>query len=233
MLQADHDLRADLIRWRRETALQNLGPAIVRTYGAKVFISDQIVERLVVCAHARKLAGVDDVVRETGWRRDQAEKHSVALFKVIHTHTPPPMPPPPVPSTGGADDDSRTTQVGPNAGPTTLARPRRRAKCSKCHQEGHISTYCITLLARHNHFTCCLEGSNRSCPVRIASRTYNDHALATPADENAVPLGGEGSTGLSGNPLPPRPQPWLHYRQTQRELTTHVPHDIPVPSSDP
>jgi hypothetical protein len=143
MSQPDRNLKAALIQWRRETALQNLGPAVVRSYGAKVFVSDQIVERLVVCAHAFKLAGVDDIVRETGWRKDRAEEHGDAILKVIYAHIPLPiMARPPifsrVPLTDGIDDASHTAQVNTDAGPTT--RKRRAAKCSKCHQEGHIST---------------------------------------------------------------------------------------------
>lgn len=145
MLQADHDLKAALVKWRRETAIQKLGTAIVRNYGAKVFISDQIIERLVVCAHAHKLAGVDDISRETGWRKDQAETHGGALLKIIHSHTPLPVLPPAASSTGGANGASHGAQVVPDAG--SMTRKRRPAKCSKCHQEGHISAYHYSLLA--------------------------------------------------------------------------------------
>jgi hypothetical protein len=161
MLPADHALKAALVRWRRETSLQKLGTAVVRTYGAKVFISDQIIERLVVCAHAHKLAGVDDIVKETGWRKDRAEEYGDALLKIIHAHTPLPVPPSTAPPTG-ADNTSRAAQVIPDAGLTT--RKRRPAKCSKCHQEGHISMYPHSLLA------------GRAC-LSVASKVQISHVL--------------------------------------------------------
>jgi hypothetical protein len=123
MSQPDYNLKAALIQWRRETAVQKLGTAVIRTYGAKVFISDQIIECLVVCAHAHKLVGVEDITRETGWRKDQAEIYGSAILEIIHTHTPLPVPavPPPTASvTGGVDNPSHAAQVIPDAGPTTL-----------------------------------------------------------------------------------------------------------------
>ena len=222
MSQPDHNLKAALIQWRHETALQRLGPAVVRSYGAKVFISDQIIERLVVCAHAFKLAGVDSIVRETGWRKDQAEEHGATILEVIYAHIPLPVPPPIAP-TGSANSAPHTAQVKHDAGPTTCKR--RLATCSKCHQEGHISTYYLSLLVRH----ACLfvKGSNRSCPARVASRAYNSGIHTTVANENLMPHSTEDSMGSS---LPPNRSYYRHVPYTRTEPTTQVLNNVQGPS---
>ena len=71
-----------------------------------------------------------------------------------------------------------------------------------------------------------LEGSNRSCPARIASRTYNNDIPTTLANENIAPHGIEGSTG---NSLAlQQAQSYSHC--TQPELMTRIP-NVPGSSS--
>jgi hypothetical protein len=174
---------------------------------------------------------VDSIVRETGWRKDQAEEHGDAILKVIYTHIPLPVPPPinpVVPPTVSANDASHAAQVSSDTGPTTR-KQRRPYTCSKCHQEGHISAYYIFLLAEHTCLS--VKGSNRSCPARIASRTvtYNSGTHTAVANENIVPHGTiEDSTG---NPLPPKRSYYRNTPYTRPEPTTQVLNDAPGPST--
>lgn len=127
------DLRTALVNWREETALRLLKPVLLQTYGAKVFMSDEIIDRLVVCAPTHKLTSPLDIVKETGWRKDWAEKHGDALISTIHTHFPLPVALPAAP----LSDLPLNSSV---AGPTTT-RKRRTVRCSKCNEEGHNSKY--------------------------------------------------------------------------------------------
>jgi hypothetical protein len=74
-----------------------------------------------------------------------------------------------------------------------------------------------------------LEGSNRSCSARIASRTYNNNIHTTLANENIAPPPPHGIKGsVVGNALVPPAQ--SYYCHTQCELTTQIP-SVPGSSS--
>lgn len=83
MTATDHDLKQALYNWRREIAGKKIPPAIVRTYGPNLFMSDIIVERLVAYSRAGKAETIDQIVKETGWRRNWAEEFSDSLIALL------------------------------------------------------------------------------------------------------------------------------------------------------
>ncbi|RDB20670.1 ATP-dependent DNA helicase RecQ [Hypsizygus marmoreus] len=121
MTPADHNLKTALFDWRRQHAVAKFGQVVVRRLGAKMLISDKIVERLVICAHAQKLPTVNDIVKETGWKRDWADELGESLLAVIHSYFPPPA--------------AASSSSAPGVEQVMKRKP---PKCSKCKAEGHI-----------------------------------------------------------------------------------------------
>jgi hypothetical protein len=117
----DKCLRDELWVWRQEKAILKFGQCFYEDHGACVFMDDDVIERIVVCAHHKRIIKADDIRRETLWPNQV--KWIIELFpsllELIHKYSPPP-PPPLVP-----------------ADPAVLGVEGR--KCSACQQFGHIS----------------------------------------------------------------------------------------------
>jgi hypothetical protein len=69
MMTVDKALKTALYDWRNRTAPLEFRPSILKTLGSKVFISDQIISRIVECAHAGKITTTAELIKETGWRK--------------------------------------------------------------------------------------------------------------------------------------------------------------------
>ena len=119
--QAHLELKTAIIGWRAENATKKLGTILIRTYGAKLFLPDEYVDRIITCVQAGKILDVGQLIKETGWRRDWAEEYGGSLLTVIQ-HLVPSTPP--------------TIAVLSEPG---MAVRRRKPTCGKCNQEGHIS----------------------------------------------------------------------------------------------
>ncbi|KAL6300676.1 hypothetical protein BKA93DRAFT_703188, partial [Sparassis latifolia] len=57
-----------------EATLKNLGPAMVLPDGA--------LQHLIDCAHAQKIITVEDIARETKWRK--VHDYGDVVLKIIH-----------------------------------------------------------------------------------------------------------------------------------------------------
>lgn len=68
--QADNDLKNTLIAWRKVKAPLILGNLAFRRFGVQPFLSNEIIQRIVDCAHMNKIRTVNDLVKETRWRPD-------------------------------------------------------------------------------------------------------------------------------------------------------------------
>ncbi|KAF4569523.1 hypothetical protein EYR36_009316 [Pleurotus pulmonarius] len=66
--QVDHDLKNALIAWRKDKAPLILGNLAFRRFGVQPFLSNEIIQRIVDCAHMRKIQTVKDLAKETRWR---------------------------------------------------------------------------------------------------------------------------------------------------------------------
>jgi hypothetical protein len=122
--QARHELKTAIINWRAENATKKFGKILIRTYGAKLFLPDEYVDRIVICVQVGKISDIAQLIRETGWRSDWAEEYGGSLLTVIQ-HLVPSAPPAPL---------AILSEPGP-------AVRRRKPTCGKCNQEGHVSNY--------------------------------------------------------------------------------------------
>ncbi|KII86189.1 hypothetical protein PLICRDRAFT_114321, partial [Plicaturopsis crispa FD-325 SS-3] len=141
---ADHNFKRALVVWRQEKAVLQLGRILVRTYGPKVFMSDEIVDRLVECAHAHKLTNVEGIKKETRWRADWAEKYGPSLLELVTAHYPAPAPPATVLRPGALETNLANTATNRSPVVAATTQKRKTIKCSRCNQEGHISTSFIS-----------------------------------------------------------------------------------------
>jgi hypothetical protein len=62
----DHNLKTAILAWRQTHAIEEYGKNTVQEYGACLLISDQLVDRLVLCARSSKLHTVASIFKETG-----------------------------------------------------------------------------------------------------------------------------------------------------------------------
>ncbi|KAF4563157.1 hypothetical protein EYR40_007130 [Pleurotus pulmonarius] len=88
-----HNFHSALIQWRLANATATLGEDIVHALGAKAFMTDDIVVRIVACAALGKLATPELLDKEISWDIDWAAQYKVSLLGVIHHHFPPTVSP--------------------------------------------------------------------------------------------------------------------------------------------
>lgn len=73
------DLRAALVEWRKQAAVEKLGKMVFQQFGPIVLLSDRILDRLVACAQARKISTPQCIRRETHWKPDLVAAYGPAI----------------------------------------------------------------------------------------------------------------------------------------------------------
>ncbi|KAH6893858.1 hypothetical protein BKA70DRAFT_1440086 [Coprinopsis sp. MPI-PUGE-AT-0042] len=86
MTDRDVEFRSALLAWRRTGALEKFKGPVVRRFGPKVFMTEELMERVIECARARKLTSLEDLEHETSWKytRDSEVLVSGVPFVVPH-----------------------------------------------------------------------------------------------------------------------------------------------------
>ncbi|TFY81057.1 hypothetical protein EWM64_g2950 [Hericium alpestre] len=79
--QADHSFSRCIFDWRDIKAKSKLGHAVYENLGPAIFLSDDLVDHLVLCAGAGKLVTIADILRETHW--NHAEEHGEDILKIV------------------------------------------------------------------------------------------------------------------------------------------------------
>lgn len=127
MTLKDYSLQDALFDWHDIKALLQFNPAIVDNFGPGLFISDDIIMRIIDCAQAGKILTVTQLIKETSWRDDWAKEFGPSLLLLIHEHYPPP-------ASTSATEGTTLADAQPLA-------PRKRApqRCSACQELGHNS----------------------------------------------------------------------------------------------
>jgi hypothetical protein len=125
------DLKATLLNWRREQAITRFGNVLVRTYGPNLFMSDEIVERIIVCAHWDKLKTAAHILKETHWCEDWVDDYADSLLALIKTYSIP----------LSASTSVRESTLSSSATPNVQKQRRAPPRCSRCKQEGHIGMF--------------------------------------------------------------------------------------------
>lgn len=137
---SDHALRSAILEWRKLKAREVFGDALPRDLGNDLFMSTIVIERIIACAHGRKLSSIDNMIRELDWARDRIEMHGVALLDMVRQFTPPnpytehAVAPPIV-----AGSSSGT------AGTLSENRKRKPPMCGRCGNIGHTSAFIVLL----------------------------------------------------------------------------------------
>ena len=92
MTLKDHNLQDALFDWHDIKALLKFKPDVVENFGPGLFISDDIITRIVDCAQAGKILTVTQLTKETSWCDDWAKEFGPSLLLLIHEHYLPPAP---------------------------------------------------------------------------------------------------------------------------------------------
>jgi hypothetical protein len=129
MTSQDNELKQEIQNWRHEKAVSKFRATTIRTLGVHIFMSDQVISRIVGCAHYHKISTVDDLLKETDWTRERVSEYGEDLLSIIRRQHCPPA--------SGAE-------VG-----TGPSRKRAQVKCSACHEFGHNSMF-ITFVSFHD-----------------------------------------------------------------------------------
>ncbi|KAF7338859.1 p-loop containing nucleoside triphosphate hydrolase protein [Mycena sanguinolenta] len=183
----DMNLRDALHAFRRAATITKYSRAVLRDSGPGVVMSNEILERIVDCAHHFKIQSVEQLTRETRWAF--ASEFGMAVVDLIKEHRPWPEPPP-------APETSTPLAPRNNNDETPTGRSIQVRKCSKCQASDHIA-------------------SNRKCPFHPHHQSTSESALPAPViphhiDQNAIPP----STPFSELTPAPRPVPRPLYGRT-------------------
>ncbi|KAJ7677684.1 P-loop containing nucleoside triphosphate hydrolase protein [Mycena polygramma] len=125
----DCTLRDDLHLLRKERTIQTISAASFRSHGAGSIMPDEVLDRIVDCAHFYKITTLADLLRETTWHR--VAEDGARVLSLISRHKPAP---PPAPDTLILGTPLRAVNL--NSAPSTSKAPRR---CGNCLQLGHNS----------------------------------------------------------------------------------------------
>lgn len=128
-------MKSGLRIWRHEQATAVLGKYKVRKWGVILFMSDEIVQRIVDCAHNGKISTAEHIAKETRWRRDYVDRCAASLLAVIAVHAPQP---PPIAAPAPA---SRVLDTLAANEPSIDAPAKRVTRCSACKTLGHTSKF--------------------------------------------------------------------------------------------
>ncbi|KAJ3565032.1 hypothetical protein NP233_g7904 [Leucocoprinus birnbaumii] len=127
-----------LYQWRDDMALKQLGEHLVATQGAKLFLDDETLSRIVDCWAASKITNTSDLRKETGWALNWVRKAGDSLVEFVLSSTPPSKKkvtePPPV----------TLPDLAPEPAPSLQGPSRKRApyRCRGCGLPGHNIATC-------------------------------------------------------------------------------------------
>ncbi|KAJ7767607.1 hypothetical protein B0H16DRAFT_1412044 [Mycena metata] len=128
----DFALRDDLHAFRKARTIELRGRAIFRSLGRGLIMPDDVLQRIVDCAHFHKIQTCTELLKETRWHR--VSEDGEQILHLIHQHRPPPPPHPPPPTPPAFVTPLRVINTN---GSVMLSTPKVR-QCSKCGLYGHI-----------------------------------------------------------------------------------------------
>jgi ATP-dependent DNA helicase RecQ len=131
---SDMNLRDALHNFRREVVQTKFGLACLKDMGPGVFMANEVLQRVVDCAHEYKIETKDDLAKETQWTG--VHNHAADVIALIKTHRPKPLPTPLLTSTPLCPHLSGLNQIA-QVMPLSKSTPKSR-KCSKCGSLSHI-----------------------------------------------------------------------------------------------
>jgi hypothetical protein len=207
----DMNLRDVLHEFRRGATTTKFGRVVLKNSGPGVVMSNEVLQRIVDCAHFYKIQSTEQLARETRWAG--AGEFGEAVIALIKEHRPAPEEPLPALVT--------TTPLGPRTTntETSVGRSVQLRKCSKCHTAGHIGI--LFFLFCYSAHTDIPQASNRKCPLHPRNEPTNpagESTQATPStsdSQNIIEI-------ITPTTLP-RPQPRPFYGQFRIPHTPFLP----------
>ncbi|KIJ12625.1 hypothetical protein PAXINDRAFT_82527, partial [Paxillus involutus ATCC 200175] len=129
--------------WREQTTATVYGWHHLNDMGPSIMMWNATVERIIDCAHHRKITSVPELKRETGWSdADQFGSEIIALVQRHAAPLPTPFVSTPLRLTASGTVNTAlpllldTAPASPCPPPNTSA-PKRKNRCGACGQEGH------------------------------------------------------------------------------------------------
>ena len=125
--------------------------------GPYILLPDELIDRIVDCAHAGKLTSVQDNRDQTQWT--WADRHSNVILLLIVQHCTP-LPEEVI----GPTDNNRPLEMPAHVTLADLTASIQQGvrKCSACRGHGHNRE---SLCALSVHPLTCTPGKNKSCPM--------------------------------------------------------------------
>ncbi|KAG2093560.1 hypothetical protein BD769DRAFT_1370648 [Suillus cothurnatus] len=162
----EHELCDVLEDWREAATKRIYGDSNLNDYGPSLVMPNSVLERIVDCAHYKKIVTIDDLRKETQW--SGVDQFGSDVITVIHRIILVPVPVPvftsnplqPLPHQ--SVDNTLNTHAHPLAPSAIMVTNRKQSRCSTCNLEGHNSKSTLTI---NSHAMC-------SC-LRAKSNMYN------------------------------------------------------------
>lgn len=142
-------LRKALFKWRDECTVNVFNSTIFSDYSGHLILPLTILNRIVDCAQAGKLASLDNLKREITWKGDYFDQYGSTLLDIVHAYYPLPIASAPLApsSSTGATSTAQGNDTAPHGGelaPIQAAAPgstarviRKGPTCGACHRLGH------------------------------------------------------------------------------------------------
>ena len=107
------ELAAALNKWRQRTTARIYGDAVLRDVGSSLVLPNELLERLVDCAHFGKMSSMDHLRREIDY--DLSEELGLEILQIIKDICPPPSRPAPRPRQRKTTKRSNVRPLGTNS----------------------------------------------------------------------------------------------------------------------
>lgn len=130
MNRTDTQLKEALEEWREAATIQKYGPAYFQDFGPSLIMPNEVLDRIILCAHAKKIATEADIIKETVWSK--AATFATEVVAIIHRHNPPPAAPALV------LEPLQTHIVGSTRDSANLSLAKRSRHCGACGGVDHI-----------------------------------------------------------------------------------------------
>ena len=71
----DIQLRNAIQKWWQEKAISKFWHTTIQTLGVRIFMSDQVINCIIGCAHYNKISTVDHLLKETNWTKERISEY--------------------------------------------------------------------------------------------------------------------------------------------------------------
>lgn len=132
----DMKLRDALHSFRKEQTILEFGRACLRNTGPSIIMADDVLQRIVDCAHFHLIESPLQLAKETRWSR--VDQHGVEVVSLIMSYCPKPVPAM-VLTTAPLRSIHPPNQTQNGSSVVLPVRTVATRRCGVCKQLGHIS----------------------------------------------------------------------------------------------